>query len=117
MRSMRMASCSPTFRAAFRLQTNDLPRAIQEAAHAHFHEEELEAVPLPTALKELVARSDYQGGVWWMLADIDLGRLDARPVRINVSPPANLVREINAYAEANHLSHSGFVAKATRQAI
>jgi predicted RNase H-like HicB family nuclease len=94
---------------------NDLPAAIQEAVQAHFHGEP-EAVPLPTPLEDLAARPEYQGGVW-MLVDIDLSRIETKPVRLNISLPANLVQQIDAYASANHLTRSGFLAKAAQQAM
>ncbi len=94
---------------------SDLPAAIQEAVEAHFHGEP-EAVPAPTPLEELVRRPDYQGGVW-MLVDIDLSRIETKPVRLNISLPSNLVQQIDAYASANHLTRSGFLAKAAQQAM
>lgn len=93
----------------------DLPAAIQEAVQAHFHGEP-EAVPLPTPLEQLAKHPDYQGGVW-MLVDIDLTRIDTKPVRLNISLPAHLVQQIDAYASAHHLTRSGFLAKAAQQAM
>ena len=92
-----------------------LPAAIQEAVEAHFQGEP-DAVPPPTALEQLANHPDYQGGVW-MLADIDLSRIDTRPVRLNISLPANLVQQIDDYASSHHLTRSGFVAKAAEQAM
>lgn len=92
-----------------------LPAAIQEAVQAHFHGEP-ESVPAPTPLEQLANDPDYQGGVW-MLADIDLGRIDTKPVRLNISLPANLVQQIDDYASTHHLTRSGFLAKAAQQAM
>lgn len=94
---------------------SELPAAIQEAVEAHFHGEP-EAVPAPTPLEALAARPDYQGGVW-MLVDIDLSRIETKPVRLNISLPSNLVQQIDAYVSANHLTRSGFLAKAAQQAM
>lgn len=56
-----------------------------------------------------------------MLLDIDVSRLDLRsnqkPVRINISIPASLVHDIDAYARAHGASRSGFLAQAARQAM
>jgi predicted RNase H-like HicB family nuclease len=92
-----------------------LPAAIQEAVEAHFHGEP-GAVPAPTPLEQLANHPDYQGGVW-MLADIDLSRINAAPVRLNISLPANLVQQIDTYASAHHMTRSGFLARAAQQAM
>jgi predicted RNase H-like HicB family nuclease len=93
----------------------DLPGAIQEAVQAHFYGEP-EAVPAPTALEVLAADPQYSGGVW-LLADVDLSRIDTRPVRLNVSLPSNLVQQIDTWADKNHMTRSGFLAKAALEAM
>jgi predicted RNase H-like HicB family nuclease len=93
----------------------ELPAAIQEAVQAHFYGEP-ETVPAPTALEQLARDPQYQGGVW-LLAEVDLGRIDTRPVRLNVSLPANVVQQIDAWASARHMSRSGFLAQAALQAM
>jgi predicted RNase H-like HicB family nuclease len=92
-----------------------LPCAIQEAVEAHFHGEP-ETVPPATPLEQLANHPDYQGGIW-MLAEIDLTRIDTKPVRLNISLPAHLVQQIDDYASAHHLTRSGFLAKAAQQAM
>jgi predicted RNase H-like HicB family nuclease len=92
-----------------------LPAAIQEAVEAHFHGEP-EAVPAPTPLERLIHDPSYQGGVW-LLAEVDLSRIDTRPVRLNISLPANLVQQIDAWAGAHHLTRSGFLAQAALKAM
>lgn len=93
----------------------DLPAAVQEAVEAHFSGEP-DAVPPPTPLENLVSDPEYVGGVW-MLVDLDLSRIDTRPVRLNVSLPSNLVQQIDAWAQAHHMTRSGFLARATTQAM
>lgn len=92
-----------------------LPAAIQEAVEAHFAGE-ADTVPPPTALEQLASDPAYQGGVW-VLAEIDLGRIESKPVRLNISLPSHLVRQIDEFAAANHLTRSGFLAKAAQQAM
>ena len=94
---------------------DSLPGAIQEAVEAHFHGEP-DAVPAPTPLERLVGNPDYQGGVW-LLANIDLSRIETKPVRLNISLPSNLVQQIDAWANAHHMTRSGFLAKAAQQAM
>jgi predicted RNase H-like HicB family nuclease len=93
----------------------DLPNAIQEAVQAHFFEEP-ETVPPPTALEVLAADPQYSGGVW-LLADVDLTRIDTKPVRLNVSLPANLVQQIDEWSNTHHMTRSGFLAQAARAAM
>ena len=92
-----------------------LPAAIQEAVQSHFHGEP-ETVPQPTPLEVLASDPQYQGGVW-LLAEVDLSRIDTRPVRLNVSLPSNLVQQIDKWADAHHMTRSGFLAKAAQAAM
>ena len=94
----------------------DLPAAIQEAVEAHFHGEP-DAVPAPTSLEKLTTQPDYQDGGVWLLADIDLSRIDTKPVRLNISLPSNLVQEIDAWTEQNHMTRSGFLAMAAQKVM
>ncbi len=95
---------------------SDLPAAVQEAVEAHFHGEP-ESVPAPTPLESLVHNPAYQDGGVWMLVDIDLSRIETRPVRLNISLPSRLVQQIDAYASSHHMTRSGFLAKAAQQAM
>ncbi len=94
----------------------DLPAAIQEAVQAHFHGEGAPAVPAPTALEVLAADPQFESGIW-LLADVDLTRIDTSPVRLNISLPANLVEQIDVYVRNHGATRSGFLAQAARQAM
>ena len=91
-----------------------LSRLAQEAVEVHF-EGEVE-IPPPTAIEELAADPAYEGG-FWLLIDIDLTKVNAKSVRLNISLPAKLVGEIDHYAAEHHMTRSGFLAKAAQQAI
>lgn len=93
----------------------DLPRLIQEAVEVYF-EGETDDVPLPTPLEVLARDPAYTGGTW-LLADIDLERINPRRIRLNVSLPASLVARIDRYAAIHHLSRSGFLAQAAEQRL
>ena len=95
---------------------NGLPAAIQEAVEAHFHGEP-DAVPKPSSLEELAAHPDYQDGGIWMLAEIDLSKIETKPVRLNISLPSNLVQEIDAWAGQHHMTRSGFLAMAAQKVM
>lgn len=93
----------------------EIPRMAQEAIECHMAGEGL-PVPEPTPLEQLARNPDYEGGVW-MLVDIDVGRIDPAPRRVNISLPANLLAEIDAYAAAHGSTRSGFLAEAARRAM
>lgn len=96
------------FAAADDLQ--DLPRAAQEAVEAHFYGE-TDRIPDPTAPEAWADAEDYQGG-YWMMVDIDLSKVNAKAVRLNISLPENLVHRIDEEAKARRLSRSAFLAMA-----
>lgn len=89
---------------------DELPAKLQKAIEVYCENEDMD-IPAPTALEALTAKSKYKGGVW-MLVDIDVSRLSTRTVRLNVSLPVGLVKRIDVYAKAHHLTRSGFLAKA-----
>jgi len=90
-------------------------RMAQEAVECHMAGEGL-PVPAPTALEKLTSNPRYEGGVW-MLVEIDVRRIDPAPKRVNISLPGSLLTEIDEYAQAHHLSRSGFLAKAAQEAM
>jgi hypothetical protein len=87
----------------------------QEAVECHMAGERL-PIPAPTPLEKLANQRRYKGGVW-MLVDLDLARIDPAPKRVNISLPGSLLSQIDEYAEARHLSRSGFLAKAAQEAM
>jgi len=97
-------------------ELDGLPAAIQEAVQAHFHGEPLSAIPKPSSLAELAGNPEYSGGVW-MLAEVDLSKIDTSPVRINVSLPNHLVQQIDAYVAGHNYTRSGFLARAAQDAM
>jgi HicB_like antitoxin of bacterial toxin-antitoxin system len=61
-------------------------------------------------------RSDYAGG-FWMLVDIDLSKVSTKQVRLNISLPESLLRDIDRYAKSRHLTRSRFLAQAAMKAM
>ena len=53
----------------------------------------------------------------WAIVEVDVEKYLSKPVRLNISLPEGLVRTIDAYAEAHHLTRSGFLAKAAQDAM
>lgn len=93
----------------------DLPAKIQEAVEVYCEDEDME-IPEPTPWETLTGNPDYRDGVW-LLVNIDRARLRTRAVRVNVSMPEALVRRIDAYAKAHHMSRSGFLAQAASEVL
>lgn len=102
----------PDFPGCFAAADNwaDLPAAVQEAVAAHFDSEE-GPIPEPSPLEELTHHPEYEGGVW-MLFDIDLSKINAKAVRLNISLPERLVQKIDSAAQERKLSRSAFLALA-----
>jgi len=107
----------PDFQGCFSAADDwdDLPVMIQEAVEAHFGGKS-EPIPKPTPLEKLVKNPEYVGGVW-MLVNIDLSKVNAKSIRLNVSLPENLVHKIDAAASAKHMTRSGFLASAAISAL
>jgi predicted RNase H-like HicB family nuclease len=87
----------------------ELPAQIQEAVETHFMDGE--PVPTPSKIEHLSTQAEYQNGVW-MLANIDLSKLNTKSKRLNISLPSNVVADIDDYAKRHHMSRSAFITKA-----
>ena len=70
----------------------------------------------PTPPEVLAAEGRFQGGLW-LLAEVDLSRIDIRPVRLSVSLPANLVQRIKAWEIEHQMIQSGLLAQAAQAAM
>jgi predicted RNase H-like HicB family nuclease len=93
----------------------EINRRAQEAVECHMNGES-GRLPEPTPLEKLAADPRYAGGVW-MLIDLDLARIDPSPQRVNISLPSSLLARIDEFAEARHISRSGFLAQAAVTAM
>jgi len=91
----------------------DLPRMIQEAIELWCEGQNL-TLPKPTALEALVNDLDYTDGVW-LLINVDISKLETKPVRLNISLLQSLVSESDSYAKAHGATRSGFLAQAARR--
>ena len=93
----------------------DLPRMAQEAVELHFEGEDI-PIPTPSVPEAWAGDERFEGG-YWMLVEIDLARIRNAPVRLNISLPVYLVRQIDNYAKAHHQTRSGFLARAAEEAM
>ena len=93
----------------------EINRMAQEAVECHMADES-GRLPEPTPLEKLAGDPRYAGGVW-MLVDLDRSRIDPSPQRVNISLPSSLLARIDEFAEARHISRSGFLAQAAATAM
>ncbi|MCV6626118.1 MAG: type II toxin-antitoxin system HicB family antitoxin [Cellvibrionaceae bacterium] len=102
----------PDFQGCFSAADDyaDIPSKVQEAVELHFEGEHFE-LPQPSSIETLEHSGEYTGGIW-MLIDIDTSKLDTRPMRLNVSLPTYIVKQMDDYAAQNHLSRSALIVKA-----
>ncbi len=99
------------FAAADDLQS--LPRAAQEAAEAHFGGDD-DPIPAPSSPETWADDQDYTGG-FWMLVEVDLSKVRAKAIRLNISLNEGLVHRIDAAAKARGQSRSAFLAQAAER--
>lgn len=72
--------------------------------------------PTPSSIEMYWKQPEYQGAMW-ALVNIDLGFMDERTVRVNVTFPAGTLEEIDKAAKGRGLTRSAFLARAARQAM
>ncbi|MCL2297923.1 MAG: type II toxin-antitoxin system HicB family antitoxin [Proteobacteria bacterium] len=90
-----------------------LPTAIQEAVEVYFDDEDAD-LPAPSSPEQWMDDERFQGG-YWMLVDLDTSKINTRAVRLNISLPERLVKEIDVFAQSQHLSRSAFLARAAER--
>jgi predicted RNase H-like HicB family nuclease len=96
--------------------TLDEARDMAEQALA-FHldglEQDGEALPEPSSLETVMGDPENRDGVAIL---VPAPNRPARSVRINITLPADVLSEIDRYAEAHGLTRSGFLARAAMRA-
>lgn len=95
----------------------DNARAMAEEALALHVEgliEDGEEIPEPSSLDEVMADPDNQSGVAILVALKDEAR---KAVRVNVTLPEDVLKQIDSFAEARGLTRSGFLARAAKHEI
>jgi len=75
--------------------------------------EDATAKPAPKGLEAWKDDPDYAGAVWAMV-NVDLGFMDERVVRVNITLPAGTLEEIDKAAKGRGLTRSAFLARAAR---
>jgi predicted RNase H-like HicB family nuclease len=107
----------PDFPGCFSATDNwdELPAMVQESVELYCEGEDME-LPKPSSLEQLIRNGEYHGGLWMML-DINVSRLNLKPVRLNISLPSKLVSRIDAYASRHKMSRSDFLALAAQEVM
>jgi predicted RNase H-like HicB family nuclease len=96
----------------------DLDEARREAIDAlAFHVsgmiEDCEDIPAPSSLEEVMQEAENRDGVA-VLVPLETG---AKTVRVNISIPSDILDQIDRHAGANGFTRSGFIVRATKQAM
>ena len=84
------------------------------AFHLEGLAEDGEAVPEPSTLEEIMAIVENKDGVAVL---IDAPAAEVKSVRVNVTLPADVLGEIDKYAEREGFTRSGFLAQAAKKAM
>jgi len=90
---------------------DDARRMAEEALALHVEGmiEDGEAVPEPSSLESIMSNPENREAVAVL---IPLRLVAKKAVRLNITLPEDILREIDAYAEAHGLTRSGFLAQA-----
>jgi predicted RNase H-like HicB family nuclease len=84
------------------------------AFHLEGMAEDHEAVPEPSSLEEVMGSAENRDGVAILVAAPDA---DVKSVRVNITLPADVLSEIDRYAEREGFTRSGFLAQAAKKAM
>ena len=67
-------------------------------------------IPEQTPLQAHQANEDYAGGIW-ALVDVDLSKLSAKPVQVNIVMPAPIMAMVDEVAEREGESRAGMLTR------
>jgi len=73
-----------------------------------------EAAPEPSSLEEIMKASENRDGVAVLIA---APMAEVKSVRINITMPADVLEQIDRYAEREGFTRSGFLAQAAKKAM
>lgn len=84
------------------------------ALHLEGLAEDGEPVPTPSSLEKIMSDPENRDGVAVL---VSAPAQPVRAVRVNITLPEDVLREIDAYAATNGFTRSGFLANAARRAL
>jgi len=107
----------PDFPGCFSAADNwdELPTMIQESIELYCDGEDME-LPKPSSLEQLTKNKKYRGGIW-MLIDINISKLNLKPMKLEISLPAKLISRIDEYTNQHHMTRSVFLAMAAQKIL
>ncbi|RKZ53886.1 MAG: HicB family protein [Candidatus Parabeggiatoa sp. nov. 3] len=108
----------PDFPGCFSAADNwdELPAMVQESIELYCEGEDMD-LPEPSSLEQLIKKREYNGGFWMML-DINISKLNLKPVQINIYLPERLLSHIDdACANNQQMTRSGFLAMAAQKML
>ena len=73
-------------------------------------------VPSVSTLTDLQSRKEYRGLAWGVV-DVDLAKLSAKSLRVNITVPERLLNTIDEYAERHGESRSAFLTRAALEVM
>jgi hypothetical protein len=82
------------------------------AFHLEGMAEDGEAVPEPSSLEEIMSDRENRDGVAVLIQAPDA---EVKSVRINITMPADVLDQIDQYAERKGFTRSGFLAQAAKK--
>ncbi|TDK37334.1 type II toxin-antitoxin system HicB family antitoxin [Rhizobium deserti] len=93
---------------------DDARRMAEEALALHVEGmvEDGDAIPEPSALEAVMAHPDSRDAVAIL---VSLRMESKKAVRVNITLPEDVLKEIDAFAEAQGLTRSGFLARAAKR--
>ncbi len=84
------------------------------ALHLEGLTEDGEAVPEPSSLEEIMAIAENKEAVAVL---VDAPAAEVESVRVNITLPADVLGEIDKYAEREGFTRSGFLAQGAKKAM
>lgn len=96
----------------------DALESVKEAIELHLEGllEDGNDMPMTAPISQHQANPDYMGGVW-AVVDVDTSAFEGEAEQINVTLPKLLIKRIDDYAQAKHLTRSVFLAEAAQAAM
>jgi predicted RNase H-like HicB family nuclease len=78
--------------------------------------EDGQAVPRPKSIERHMHDPNYKGGTWAVVS-VDARKLPSKAVRINITLPEGVLRQVDHFAQASGETRSGLLAEAATQYI
>ena len=97
---------------------DDALESVKEAIELHFEGllEEGQDMPVIASISQHQNNLDYVDGVW-AVVDIDTSAFEGEAEQIDITLPKLLLKRIDDYTQAKHLTRSVFLAEAARAAM